>query len=325
MKTSVVMATYNGGRYLGSQLRSILDGFVVPDEIIVVDDGSTDDTHAILKKYLPAFPSSQLILNHSNSGATSSFVSATLASTGDLVFFADQDDVWSRDKVSTMLEAASSQHSSLKLIFSNGVITDAELHNSDRTIFQTRRRPIQIPNAERLKIDIAANPDIKGCTMAIDGSFAREILRRSDPSFSIYWGHDHWLALFAYGLGKVKALDKILIQHRFHSQNTSRAERFSLFSHRHIHSYIKKAQAQSHDHLVQRYLIAIEHAKSWGDQFDTELMLALQEILSAAEERRSVTKSQWYMRPVKAWAIYRSGKYHRFFNGGATAIRDIFL
>lgn len=325
MKTSVVMATYNGARYLDTQIRSILNGIVVPDEIIVVDDGSTDATTAILNELLPAFPSSQLILNHSNSGATSSFVSATLASTGDLVFFADQDDAWSRDKISTMVEVASSQGSSLKLIFSDGAITDADLHNSDRTIFQTRRRPILTPNGERLKSDIATNPDIKGCTMAIDGSFARELFRRSDPAFSNYWGHDHWLALFAYGLGKVIALDRILIQHRFHSQNTSRAERFSMWSYDHIHTYIKNARAQGRDHLVLRYTIAIEHARSWGDQFDSELMSALQDILNVAEERRSVASSNWFMRPVKAWAIYRSGKYHRYFNGGATAIRDIFL
>ena len=99
MKISVVMATYNGEKYLDQQIRSILNQTCKPDEFIVCDDNSSDGTITILEKYRQL---SQLsyVVNTSRLGVINNFVKAvSLAAAGNYISLADQDDEWMPDKL----------------------------------------------------------------------------------------------------------------------------------------------------------------------------------------------------------------------------------
>lgn len=103
-KISIALTTYNGDRFLREQLDSIYSQTRKPDEVVVFDDCSKDETVIILKEYQKRFG---LIyhVNSSNIGFNANFERAILATKGDYVMLCDQDDVWFYNKVDTLLEA----------------------------------------------------------------------------------------------------------------------------------------------------------------------------------------------------------------------------
>ena len=105
MRTSVVMATYNGEKYLKEQLDSIFCQTKPVDEVIICDDGSKDGTIEIIEKYITEKNlnlSWKLIKNKKNLGYADNFHQGLALATGEYIFFADQDDVWCEDKVEEM-------------------------------------------------------------------------------------------------------------------------------------------------------------------------------------------------------------------------------
>ena len=102
MKTSVVMATYNGEEFLKQQLDSIMSQTNLPDELIIVDDGSTDRTRDILSKFAKQQAqkvSVELVLRDKNLGYIKNFIDGIGRASNDLIFLCDQDDLWHRDKI----------------------------------------------------------------------------------------------------------------------------------------------------------------------------------------------------------------------------------
>lgn len=102
---SVCMAVYNGERFIEEQLQSILCQTRQPDEVILCDDGSTDDTVRILESFLEKNnlrTNWKLYQNQKNLGYPANFYHAMDLCTKDIVFLADQDDIWHIDKISKM-------------------------------------------------------------------------------------------------------------------------------------------------------------------------------------------------------------------------------
>jgi len=99
MTVSVVVCTYNYGRFIVEAINSILAQTCIPEEIIVVDDGSTDDTQTILKRHFYDHPRIRM-LRQRNGGQLSAVVLGLEHCTGDIVFFLDADDKYEKDHVS---------------------------------------------------------------------------------------------------------------------------------------------------------------------------------------------------------------------------------
>ena len=93
------MATYNGSAYLGEQLASILHQTRQPDELVVGDDGSDDNTVGILRSFAEEAPFPVKLLQHDHFGFGTNFLLTLEESQGELVAFADQDDVWRPSKL----------------------------------------------------------------------------------------------------------------------------------------------------------------------------------------------------------------------------------
>jgi hypothetical protein len=103
---SVAIATYNGARFLSEQLDSIKAQTRPPDELIIADDCSTDDSVAIARQFASqsAFPV-RVIHYPRNVGILENFYSAFRATSGSMIFYCDQDDVWRPDKIEKVLES----------------------------------------------------------------------------------------------------------------------------------------------------------------------------------------------------------------------------
>lgn len=104
MKISVVISTYNGEKFIEEQLKSIFKQTRQADEIVVFDDNSSDETFEIVQKISKSHPQVSFVLhkNKDNQGWQVNFRNAILAASGDLIFCADQDDIWLPGKIKEM-------------------------------------------------------------------------------------------------------------------------------------------------------------------------------------------------------------------------------
>lgn len=128
MKTSVVLATYNGQKFLNDQILSIVNQTIVPDEILVFDDQSTDNTMNIIMKYVRNYPKInwKVKVNSRNQGFKNNFHQLINSAQGDIIFLSDQDDIWNHNKIEKMINEFKN-NSQIKVLvtdFTNLVMSD---------------------------------------------------------------------------------------------------------------------------------------------------------------------------------------------------------
>jgi len=136
MMISVAMCTYNGAKYLPEQLESIVNQTVQIDELIVCDDGSTDNTIELIESF--AKTKSFRVAVHSNEknlGSTKNFEKCLLLCQGDIIFLCDQDDIWRKDKVEKQLNYLN-QYPAKDAVFSNAMMIDGDSQSLGRTIWE---------------------------------------------------------------------------------------------------------------------------------------------------------------------------------------------
>ena len=117
---SLVMTTYNGLKYISEQLESIKNQTVLPDEVLIYDDRSTDGTYEYVQEYIQTnkLDKWNVVRNKENKGYSLNFSDAMKESHGDIVFLCDQDDIWHLDKIKVMSEIMNS-HPEIELLASN--------------------------------------------------------------------------------------------------------------------------------------------------------------------------------------------------------------
>jgi len=104
VKISVVMAVYNGEKYIEEQLMSILSQSIMPDELIIQDDGSSDSTTDKIQSITEKSDVSvKLVKNKENLGFSKNFITAISAASGEYIFLSDQDDIWKKDRIKRAL------------------------------------------------------------------------------------------------------------------------------------------------------------------------------------------------------------------------------
>lgn len=216
MKISVVMATCNGEKYLDQQIQSILKQSLKPDEFIVCDDVSTDDTVAILKKYQEQ---GQLIyvVNDHRLGFVDNFKKAVgLAANDNYVALCDQDDEWLPDKLEksiVLLEKINDNkfpcmvYSDLILIDQNGNILNNSFRNE---LGQDKYQH----NLETLLF----GSFVTGCTAVMNPELKRLF---ADFPNNVQLNHDGWMTLMAFTFGKAESTISPLVRYRKHGNNAS--------------------------------------------------------------------------------------------------------
>ena len=121
MKLSIVLAAYNGAETICAQLESILAQTRKPDEVLIFDDCSTDDTVETVRRFAAQHDPDgaiRLIQNEKNQGWRANFMQGFRQAAGDVIFCADQDDVWHKDKLEKMT-AVLEQHPEVRVLACN--------------------------------------------------------------------------------------------------------------------------------------------------------------------------------------------------------------
>ena len=202
---SVVMCTYNGAKYIREQLDSIVRQTYPVLELIIQDDGSTDETRNILDEYKAKYPYISVYHNNPPKGINGNFISCIRRAKGDYIAISDQDDIWEIDKLAVQIEQIGDR------MFSSGfskpfTAEEGKIH------FDERR-----PNcaAERF-IYVGALP---GHTQLIRKDFIDKI-----PNVD-YWLqyilYDHLFQVVAACYGSISFCDKVLVNQRRHSASAT--------------------------------------------------------------------------------------------------------
>jgi glycosyltransferase involved in cell wall biosynthesis len=220
MKVSVALIVYNGANYMQTQLNSILDQTHKIDEIIVVEDASTDNTKEILLAYSKQ-NSGLFFINHNpvNLGSYKSIEKAIKLCTGDIILLADQDDYWEINKVATIVKWFKA-NPTMNGVFSNGYLMDAQGEiNTKYNLWDSMSFPHTIiNNANNLKLYInTVENAVTGATMAFRNNLP--FLKTPFPQIK-YLIHDRWLAIHLAENNSLGILDEKLIRYRIHSRQS---------------------------------------------------------------------------------------------------------
>ena len=207
----ILMATYNGGAFVGEQIESIRKQTDGNWRLLVHDDGSTDETVAIVKQYAAADARIKLVEDGvSGLGVAKNFIHLLKYSDAEYVMFCDQDDVWLPDKVEKMrAEISKKDNNRPQVVYSN-----AYLWNPTKGIISNRNTLTYPRNLRQL---LFLNTGIQGAA-SIFNRKAKELLMCELPYYAM---HDHALLLCLITMGEVGYMDEPLMYYRQHEHNVT--------------------------------------------------------------------------------------------------------
>lgn len=204
---SICIATYNGMPYLREQLDSIFSQISKEDEVIIVDDRSTDDTFSYLKSL--NHPQVMISQNEKNLGPSATFHRAIIQSKGNFIFLADQDDIWLPHKLKKCSEA-----------LKDAILVTHAVQFVDQNLKK-------IPYEMDLK-GIPTSPVsifIKNRFIGATLGFQKELKEQCVNQMANAPMHDWWLALIASKIGKIQVLNEKLLLYRRHETTLTKPKK----------------------------------------------------------------------------------------------------
>lgn len=321
MKVSIAMATYNGAQYLAAQLQSFSDQTRPPDELIITDDCSSDETESIVRRFIEEAPFTvEFHRNDRNLGYCGNFNAALMKTSGDLVFLSDQDDVWFPEKIKHMVGLAE-EHPDALVLMNDAALTDSDLNEVGLTkLGQIRSAGIPL---ERF---------VMGCCACV----RRELLDLCLPIPGGLRGHDDWVVGLAGSLNAKFVEPKTLQYYRRHESNesqfianrTSRVTRSQAFFHS-VQVALKKdapERVRANVDQLKIFMRGVQDIEQRAPvKYQRELMEYRESIQARieTEERRIDVRRKWIVpRALGVLYLLVNGSYRQS-NGMKSALRDL--
>lgn len=326
MKISVAMTTYNGAKHLKLQLDSFANQVRMPDELVVCDDHSNDETLDILNKFAEtACFEVRVISNEKNIGYIANFEKAMSLCTGDIIFLSDQDDYWFSNKINYIVSIFESNPIAWL------VINDAEI--TDESLTPTGLTVISQLNAAGQGVGY----HILGCCSA----FRRDMLQPLFPIPIGTYSHDIWLHLLGNSLSCRYVASRCLQYYRRHGSNSSNnitssvssVSALKLFLHtvfskdfrvnpaqacemRNLNLKILKERLESN----KAYLLQNLPIPSSVD----ESIMNIYNLINANESRKNFLMKRFPLNIIGAFRYYLKGGYKNF-EGIKSLVKDLVL
>lgn len=326
LRTSVAMATCEGARFIDAQLESIAAQTRPPDELVVCDDASTDDTVARLEAFAARSPFTVRIEQNSlRGGATANFERSVSLCTGEIVLLADQDDVWAPQKIETLAGLLERQPE-LGLVFSNGTVVDQALAPLGYDLWQSlffdaddRRR---VRSGEAAAV-FARRVVAAGTTLAFRARFGPLL----HPFPDLPSAHDAWIAFVIACVAPCALVDASLIRYRLHDANQIGLRRRGLIDQlRQARQQLERgafAQDVAFFELAHARLSSPSNEVAAPSLLDGALRV-IEEKIAHARVREAMPASFVARVPVVARELFR-GRYRRYGYGLKSAAQDLWL
>lgn len=302
MRISIAMTTYNGADYLLEQLESLRTQSLMADEVIIVDDCSTDNTVELLNMYIQKYHLDNwvLIRNSSNIGWRKNFRKALQETTGDVVFLCDQDDIWNKDKISLMVKEFH-KSPSIELLASNYEILDFGRND------KIKIRDVELDNGAIVPFSLK-NKSISvmrpGCTFAVK----RELIVLLEKYDIDRFGHDNILWNLAMIRGTLYLYLKRLIHFRRHETSAS-APNQSLNRERRV------VEVDT-SHQIAVFLLDVARREC----LDIKIISQLEKMAMVLERRRDILKDGTLMQ-----IVHFQLKYHTYYPTFRNLLSDILV
>jgi glycosyltransferase involved in cell wall biosynthesis len=220
-KVSIAMCTYNGAKYVLEQLESFAHQTCLPDEVVICDDVSQDNTFDLVRQYAQqaSFPI-RLYSNEKNLGYGQNFSKAIELTTGDIIFMSDQDDVWHPTKIQKFIDEFQ-RHQNVIMVMSDTNLVNEKLVPLGKTFFESMKFKESDKELITSSQSFALIPKyyinaFAGAAMAFRGA-AKNILLPIPEN----WSHDGWIAMVTAATGRISLIDEPLNDYRQHPKQTS--------------------------------------------------------------------------------------------------------
>lgn len=277
---AIVISTYNGEKYLTDQILSILNQKYRNIHVYIRDDGSTDQTAAIITSIATADSRMTFVNeeNITNMGVINSFINLLQHTTERYIMFCDQDDVWLENKVVD----------TLNLMKKNEIIAKPRLVHTDLMVVDNElsEQGLMYGNeyANSFK-DVLFSNSVTGCTMMINESLKNMILDNPIDKDQIVM-HDWWFAAIAATFGSVEFGSFAPILYRQHGDNTFGAD---------VSKFKKLKRLFKLDSETERFKLVLKQdnylLNVFGNQMDTDKKNELIAISKMTDESASAFKN----------------------------------
>lgn len=301
---SIAMTTYNGEKFLKEQLDSLLNQSMPADEIIIIDDCSTDSTAQILRQYEKENSTVKVYINKENLGYKKNFKKAIRLCKGDLIFLCDQDDFWHKDKIQIMKETMD-QHPAIKSLSSSFQFMDQNGNRYSEKLKEgfsnqnictepyEKGSLVQIPFEKLMRRNF-----FQGCATAMKRSIADEYLRTD----SYLLPHDWLIHLLSAHENGHYFYNIELFDYRIHENNAIGIRHYGKFS--------EKYRLIS---PMDLYSVTKTYSLLWPDEFkkspeDQKLLDFTQENIEALKKRDTKTILKELKNPIYSLSKSTSGK-----------------
>jgi glycosyltransferase involved in cell wall biosynthesis len=319
MNLSIAMATFNGVEYIDEQLASLLRQTLLPDELIICDDGSTDGTLDRIHAFQKIAPFSIKLFNNCITlGYAQNFAKAISLCSGDIIFLCDQDDYWYHEKIRKIKDIFQSSNNTHVVI-------------NDTNICDGKLNMLGFSKLNQIySLGLSETSFVTGCCSA----FRRTIVPLILPIPQEEYAHDTWLHDISNRLKMRKVCHEILQDYRRHQSNTSqwigssttKVNSFSLIKeYRNIdtrdwcHVRLKK-----YDLLADRIRTAgLDTLNQYNLGYRVEqALLGIEKEKLAVYGRLSILKMPRVLRLLPTTLFFLRGRY-KYFSGWKSFLKDI--
>lgn len=318
LKISIALCTYNGGKYLRQQLDSIGAQTRLPDELIVCDDHSHDDTEEIVNDFIKKaqFPV-RLFINEINLGSSKNFEKAINLCNGNIIALSDQDDIWYQEKLA-LIESIFLENPEVGLVFGDADVVDQNTKPMGYSLWRStlfgKRDLNKINNDHAFDVLLRYNV-VTGATMAF-----RSFYRENVMPIPAAWVHDGWISIIISVIVKINAIDRPVIKYRQHigqQIGAKKITRTGVFI-----KELKKSITNPHDYHdisntqierdIDRFRLVYERISKLDDVNDkTRVLALLQNKINHLQTRKDLP----YNRLLRILIIIKEFillRYHRY-------------
>lgn len=331
MKLSIALCTYNGEKYLPEQLKSYVKQTRRPDQLIVCDDQSTDNTIPVLEAFARTAPFEVRIhRNEQQLGVAGNFSRVVQLCDGDIIFFSDQDDVWMPTKlarIATVFE----QHPEVGAVFTDAEVVDQNLRPRPYSLWEAIKFTPELQQQflrDKARDILVRRTCATGATLAFRAKYVK-VITPIPKQFS----NDEWTVLLLTLLdNSVSFLPDRLIKYRQHSHNTIglewalRQETLSTVSSRLVKATFKgrtSTRYRTFSSLVTRFQMIRDRLLQQDlVPRPNESLSLLDDIIAHYRQRAEMPSNRLYRFP-QVVAEFLNFRYFRYANGTRSFIRDI--
>lgn len=324
-KISIALCTWNGQQFLEDQLASIAAQTRTPDELVVCDDRSTDESARIVSMFAASAPFVvRLHLNETNLGSTKNFERAISLCTGDVIVLSDQDDVWFPNKL-RRIEECFQREPGTGLVFTNAEVVDEELKPLGYSLwesvgFETAQRRL-VRSGRALDV-LLPGWTVTGATMAFRAKFKSLVLEIPTDLALI---HDGWIAVMIASVAGVAFIEEPLIKYRQHvTQQIGAKERKMEQSAGGLDgARTALRRTNSYEDMIQIGMRAKQRlAERSGVGGNAEALIRLESRLRHLRARAHLPKGKLNRARCVGEELL-SRRYHHYSNGFRSALKDL--